>query len=330
MFFFQGSRGRRLLGFLHLPANVSSHAAAKNASAAAPDSAPVGIVFCHSFGEEKMSSHAISVKTARCLCEQGAAVLRFDFSGTGDSEGELDETTLDDWREDLALAVAELRRLSGATKIGLWGLRLGAHLALRYAAEMPTDIVTSGDVAFLILWQPVPDTEVFFKQFLRQKLSTEIAAAREGGPSLKGMIQTLEDGGAVEVIGYPVSKEMFRGFAAGARQPLPSPAGYPVLVTSTSLSEDAAPGSRKIADALSSLGHTVRLEHTREETFWDRLWRWNSPELTRITAEFVLAAISGSAGSVATTSTTTRTENSATANSAAAAPASAKTGPASP
>ena len=297
MFFFPGSRGRRLLGFLHLPAGSLS------------DPPPVGIVYCHPFGEEKMSSHAISVKAARRLCEQGAAVLRFDCSGTGDSQGELDETSLDDWHEDLGHAVAELRRASGAARVGLWGLRLGAHQVLRYAAEAATtapslpraaagsqagdpasSATANGNIAFLILWQPVPDTEVFCKQFLRQKLSTEIAANREGGPSMKGLTQMLEDGGSVEVIGYPVSKELYRSFADAAKRPLPSPAGYPVLVTSTSLSEDAAPGSRKVADALTALGHVVTLEHTREETFWDRLWRWDSPELIRATAAFALAS----------------------------------------
>jgi exosortase A-associated hydrolase 2 len=302
MFFFQGSRNRRLLGFLHLPAPAKIPAASESGPV------PVGIVYCHPFGEEKMASHAITVKTARRLCEDGAAVLRFDFSGCGDSEGELDETTLDDWNIDLACAIELLKREAGVERVGLWGLRLGASLVLEYAAKASAQVTST--IPFLVLWQPVPDPELFIKQFLRQKMSTEIAAKREvvsagnapaegSAPgtvaaavpaSLKGLVQTLENGEGVEVIGYPVSAALFKSFAARAKPPLPSPGGYPVLVATASLSAEPAPGPRKIAEGLAQLGHDVRSEHVQEETFWDRLWQWNSPDLTAATARFVMGA----------------------------------------
>jgi uncharacterized protein len=286
MFFFHGSRNRRLLGFLHLPAN-NSRSLNKT-----------GVVYCHPFGEEKMASHAIVVKTARALCEKGFIVMRFDFSGCGDSEGELDETTLDDWNEDLRCAIEVLKAEARPVRMGLWGLRLGASLVLEYARNWQPNS-TPDDLAFLLLWQPVPDPEVFIKQFLRQKMSTEIAsktegeANREGGvapSSVKGLIQSLENNEGVEVIGYPISKALYRSFVARAKPALPLPDRYPVLVATASLSAEAAPGPKKLAESLALLGHRVQMEHIQEEPFWDRLWRWNSPNLLATTVLFAEGA----------------------------------------
>ncbi len=304
MFFFQGSRTRRLLGFLHLPAM----------SDAPPNK--TGIVYCHPFGEEKMASHAIVVKTARRLSEKGFAVMRFDFSGCGDSEGELDETTLEDWNEDLRCAIERLKIETGLNKIGLWGLRLGASLVLEYASKWKQSFAspatgaasltpslslssTPDILAFLILWQPVPDPEVFIKQFLRQKMSTEIASKAEGEvnregavapSSVKGLIRSLENDETVEVIGYPISKALYRSFVSRAKLALPVSEDYPVLVATTSLSAEAAPGPKKLAESLLSSGHRVQVEHIQEESFWDRLWQWNSPVLLATTVRFAEGA----------------------------------------
>jgi exosortase A-associated hydrolase 2 len=275
MFFFAGSRGRRLLGFIHLPP--------------VPAQGP-GLVYCHPFGEEKMASHPVSVITARRIRDLGVPVLRFDFSGCGDSEAELDEVTPADWLEDLRCACEELKRRSGAQRIALWGLRLGASLALAYAA--------TAQPAFLILWQPLPDLEQYIKQFLRQKQSTDIAAGREGGATLKALVQSLEAGESVEVIGYPISGAFYKGFLDLAKTSLPSHVGYPVLVATASLSDEAPMGPLRVAESLEKLGHRVERIHAKDDTFWDRQWRWEAPLLTEATAGFVASAT----GRAATTS----------------------------
>ena len=271
MFFFPGSGGRRLLGFLHLP-EINSTAQAN-----------IGMVHCHPFGEEKMASHSIATKTARALCNLGVTVIRFDYSGTGDSEGELDEVTLHDWHQDLSLAIKYLKANSSVEKVGLWGLRLGAHLALRYAATEQ-----DFDPACLILWQPVFEPEAFFKQFLRQKLSTEIATQTAGGLGVKGMVAELEKGISQEVIGYPISESMYKSFTTSTVTfPLPSHSRYPILLTSNSMAEEIPLGIKKNADALNAAGHSVQLEHIVEEPYWDRHWRWDAPKLTQVTVDFM-------------------------------------------
>ena len=52
------------------------------------------VIICHGFIGSKVGQHRIFVKTARELCRAGFAVLRFDYSGCGESTGEYRDTRL--------------------------------------------------------------------------------------------------------------------------------------------------------------------------------------------------------------------------------------------
>lgn len=66
------------------------------------------IIFCHCFtcSKDTITSHRIS----RMLAERGFAVLRFDFSGLGGSEGEFATTTFRGMRDDLKSAIEFLKQ----------------------------------------------------------------------------------------------------------------------------------------------------------------------------------------------------------------------------
>jgi pimeloyl-ACP methyl ester carboxylesterase len=81
------------------------------------------------------------------LAAAGLHVLRFDYSGTGDSEGDSADVSLAQWTRDIATAVEEIRDISGVRRISLVGMRLGAALALRAAGD--------ADIRELVLWEPV-------------------------------------------------------------------------------------------------------------------------------------------------------------------------------
>ena len=61
------------------------------------------IIYCHCFtcSKETITSHRIS----RMLAERGFAVLRFDFTGLGSSEGEFAATTFRSMQDDLKSAI---------------------------------------------------------------------------------------------------------------------------------------------------------------------------------------------------------------------------------
>ena len=144
------------MAFLHLPpASMRS----------------TGILFCHAFAEEKNQSHSVIVKASRSFAENGFPVFRFDMSGCGDSEGNLDEITLSDWQEDIVFAVDQLKKETNVKKYVLWGLSLGAGLAILQADHDNT-------VACMLLCEPVLDFNKFIHQFLRRVISTNIVSGQ--------------------------------------------------------------------------------------------------------------------------------------------------------
>jgi alpha/beta superfamily hydrolase len=62
----------------------------------APQAAPqrTGIVLCYPFGQEYMRAHRACRQLAMLLAKKGYHVLRFDYSGTGNSSGDVDSASL--------------------------------------------------------------------------------------------------------------------------------------------------------------------------------------------------------------------------------------------
>jgi len=105
-------------------------------------------VLCYPFGQEYMRAHRAFRQVAVLLSRQGVPVFRFDYAGTGDSTGRPDDVRLDRWVDDVALAIDEARRRSGASRIRLAGLRLGGTLGALASAGRD-------DVERLVLWDPI-------------------------------------------------------------------------------------------------------------------------------------------------------------------------------
>ena len=111
----------------------------------------VGVVIVVGGPQYRTGSHRQFVLLARDLAGHGVPVLRFDYSGMGDSEGEA--RTFDAVAEDIAAAVDALAQHAPmARRIVLWGLCDGASAALMYAPSDPR-------VAGLVLLNPWVRTE---------------------------------------------------------------------------------------------------------------------------------------------------------------------------
>ena len=88
-----------------------------------------GIVYLHPFAEELNKSRHVAAAQARAFAAAGYSVLQIDLYGCGDSSGDFAEARWAIWHNDLHLACAWLaQRVDGP--LTLWGLRLGALLAL--------------------------------------------------------------------------------------------------------------------------------------------------------------------------------------------------------
>ncbi|MCD6403584.1 MAG: alpha/beta fold hydrolase [Nanoarchaeota archaeon] len=104
---FRNEKGEKLVGVLHVPEKEEGE----------------GIILVHGYTGNK-DEHGFLVNLARRLCERGFLVLRFDFSGHGESEGHFD---------GIEKEVKELRRAMkfvGRKRLILIGLSLGAVVSV--------------------------------------------------------------------------------------------------------------------------------------------------------------------------------------------------------
>jgi fermentation-respiration switch protein FrsA (DUF1100 family) len=120
-------QGQRIYGMLHLP-----DVAAKNSGTKVP-----AVAMCHGFTGNRIEAHRLFVKAARYFAANGFAVLRFDFRGSGESEGDFEQVTVSDEIADALAALAFVRRQSvvDENRIGLIGLRRGVCRRARPTGE---------------------------------------------------------------------------------------------------------------------------------------------------------------------------------------------------
>lgn len=95
------------------------------------DNAPV-VVFSHGFKSGRQSPR--NVEVSKALLAGGLSTLLLDFTGHGESEGSLEESTTDQQAMDLKFFLDELEK-RGFKKIGLSGSSFGGASALMRAAE---------------------------------------------------------------------------------------------------------------------------------------------------------------------------------------------------
>lgn len=108
--YFNNPAGLRLVGVFHKPFDPTTKTA----------------ILCHGFRGDK-SEHRAFEELAEALKEQGIAALRFDFSGSGESDPT--DITLAKQVEDVKTAIAYCQQ-EGYTSLGLFGHSLGGLCAL--------------------------------------------------------------------------------------------------------------------------------------------------------------------------------------------------------
>ncbi|MFB9243740.1 hydrolase 2, exosortase A system-associated [Massilia antarctica] len=280
-FFLQTDLGQRFCLF-HPPAGPHCHGA---------------VLYVHPFGDEMNKARRMAALQARALAAQGYGVLQLDLYGCGDSSGEFAEARWDIWKDDLAAGCAWLSaRLSAP--LSLWGLRLGALLALDYAHDNAQH--ARHPLAQLVLWQPVQNGATFLTQFLR--LLTANAMLAEGGDTKKSdkstgtaaLRATLLGGEMLEVAGYDIAPALAVAIDskdAARLAPLTCPVHW--METSAAAERPLTPAVLRLAEAWRAAGVDLHLQQVSCTPFWSTQEIAESPELLAATSALFQGAPHG-------------------------------------
>lgn len=169
------SAGRKIFVHEHIPAEPNG----------------CGVVFLNPLLDEKKRVQRFQAQTARYCADKGIMSLRFDYFGTGDSEGASYELDLEHSLEEALLLIDRWTREYHLETLLLFGTRLGADIAVQLAKREPARFRT------LHLLEPVVNGR---RYLMEQRLR------RQAFAKLKMLI--MED--QVNINGKPY--EDFQGF----------------------------------------------------------------------------------------------------------------------
>lgn len=155
------SQGEQMVGMLHLPEGKGPFP---------------GVAIFHGFTGTKVEPHRIFVKMARALVDQGIAAVRFDFRGSGDSEGDFADMTVSGEIVDgiRVLDFLQEEPLVDGTRLGVVGLSMGGAVAASVAGK-------DERVKSLVLWAAVAQFGLFEKEEELLRQARELGYADLGG-----------------------------------------------------------------------------------------------------------------------------------------------------
>lgn len=166
------NKGKKIFGVLHRPVEK------KNVPA---------VLFCHGFEGNKCGKHRAYVTMAEKLVESGICVLRFDYRGSGDSEGSFQDVTLDGEIEDALMALDFLLEDKDidSQRIGILGRSLGGTIATKIASS-------TRRIKSLSLWAPVVSSKFWKELWISSKKNCLNEAQQKEMQRLEGQIPNEE------------------------------------------------------------------------------------------------------------------------------------------
>jgi alpha-beta hydrolase superfamily lysophospholipase len=162
-----GPSDRPLCGWLHGPL---------------AEAARGGVLLAPPLGREAFAARHALDALAKALARRGFVVLRFDYDGTGDSSGHLNDPARDRAWVNSVREGCELLSSMGLTSISGVGLRLGATL-LGVAADQRNAQFTS-----MVLWDPCESG----RSYLRELIALEGLRRENYEISSDGSVETSE------------------------------------------------------------------------------------------------------------------------------------------
>jgi len=212
------------------------------------------ILMCPPLGQDLIRCHRLYRQLAQSLAEQGMAVLRFDYHGTGDSAGDSAEVDWERCVSDAATAAAELRRRAGVDRIVAFGARLGGSVALAAAAQARFSEV--------IAWDPVLDGDQYVAALDAMQAALREDAGRFNRPRSHSDV-------AEQWLGFDIGETLRRQLSALRV----GTANVPTLVLDSTASSPASHWERIVS-------HRGKVATIVPPTPWDDLDRLESAILS--------------------------------------------------
>jgi exosortase A-associated hydrolase 2 len=236
------------------------------------------------FADEMNKSRRMLALAAAELAAHGFDVVLPDVYGTGDSEGEFRDATLDRWQRDLD-CVHDYVVLSGASIVAVMGLRFGALLAAHWLHA------TRRSVHAAMLWQPQTSGEQLIAQFLRIRVAASMMS--EQRETAQQLMQQMQTAGFVEIAGYQLGARLTRDLESLQLATLATPALGATRICEVARRDPLGPSAATtdLAAKLAAQGVTAEVDVVAGEGFWNSTEIVVNQELVRRSTDWLATKV---------------------------------------
>jgi acetyl esterase/lipase len=218
------------------------------------------VIICSPIGAEQVQNQPRELALADALATSGILVRRFHFRGAGDSDDDRG-LTLDSMGEDSAATARQLIDSGEIDRVAFVGTRLAGLAAARAA--------TSFDGAPLVLWEPVVQVADYFEEVFRYELVHELMHAQRGGRSeTRSLRGDLERHGRADVLGFPVTRELYEGAVGHSLESELEGTPRPSLLVQVRRQSGVADEYAALASALEAKGIDLEVHRIRGNIPW--------------------------------------------------------------
>lgn len=220
------------------------------------------VMYLPPHGEELNRCRSLIAAQARVFAQNGIGCRVVDYFGSGDSDGDFSEGTLEIWQQDLATQVNELKANS-SVPVYLVGFRLGALLAASY---INNNVEAIKGALFI---QPVIQGKQYVTQLLRQRMAGQMGAG-VNTESTDQMRESILAGNNLEIGGYEFNSKLLIDIEKLSLTGNINLINQEIfwLEFEQNLGKGLSIGSQRAVDGLKDLGNSVEAECVFDPPIW--------------------------------------------------------------
>jgi alpha/beta superfamily hydrolase len=220
----------------------------------------LSIVMCPAILGDFVTNFRREVLGARALASLGFPVTRFQYRGTGNSDGELSEMSFETMVEDARSAASSLEEVSGVSEVVFMGTRFGSLIAASATRSRAARAVG--------LWEPMSDARSYFREMNRSRMMHNVSGGERRGSSFDDLTSDLRANGYADLLGYTLCRRLFESALDRTLLAELGDRAADVLLIQFNFRKGIDRSRQALADALRSAGRNVELEAVQGVELW--------------------------------------------------------------
>ncbi len=216
-----------------------------------------GLVICSSLLMEQLTNYRREVLLARELARRGVAVLRFHYRGSGHSQGDDTAASWETMVEDARFVGAHLRWRTGVSALAWMGARWGALIAAAAGSDQPGSP--------LLLWEPVVETERYFRELLRSRRIRELKDARFAATDWR---EEMVGRGHVDILGHAFHRGLYESGQGRRLDALLAGTAHPTMIVQFGRERTPRPDYQRLQEAVAREGGRLDIGYVHDEPAW--------------------------------------------------------------